>query len=92
MHVHSEVSSVHSASFVCIQSVCDITELEKWGGYAPPASKVGGAVAPLASLSPMLLQLSVLRGAFKSLSGEQLIHTGVYMPAHVGYSLVYTHE
>ena len=49
----------HSVAYVCIQSVCDVTELEKWGGYAPPTSEVGGAVAPLASLSRTPLQLFV---------------------------------
>ena len=27
-----------SVAYVCIQSVCDVTVLERWGGYAPPVS------------------------------------------------------
>ena len=27
-----------SVAYVCIQSVCDVTELEKWRAVAPPVS------------------------------------------------------
>ena len=37
----------HSVAYVCIHFEYDVTMLEKWGGYAPPTSKVRGRLPPL---------------------------------------------